>query len=37
MAAQWWYLPLLIVSTIAATATSFLWVVHVWKWRKEEV
>ena len=37
MAAQWWYLPLLIVSTIVATATSFLWVVHVWKGRKEEV
>jgi sensor c-di-GMP phosphodiesterase-like protein len=37
MAVQWWYLPLLIVSTIVATATSFLWVVHVWKGRKEEV
>ena len=37
MAAQWWYLPLLIVSTIVATATSSLWVVHVWKGRKEEV
>jgi len=37
MAEQWWYLPLLIVSTIAATATSFIWVVHVWKSRKEEV
>ncbi|HVP94353.1 MAG TPA: CorA family divalent cation transporter [Methanoregulaceae archaeon] len=35
MAAQWWYLPLLIVSTIVATATSFLWVLHVWK-RKED-
>ena len=37
MGAQWWYLPLLIGSTIFATATSFLWVVHVWKSRKEEV
>jgi magnesium transporter len=29
MAAQWWYLPLLIGSTLAATLVSFLWVVHV--------
>lgn len=33
MAAQWWYLPLLIGSTIAATLFSFLWVLHVWKRR----
>ena len=31
MAAQWWYLPLLVVSTVVATLTSFLWVLHVWK------
>lgn len=31
MAAQWWYVPLLIVSTIVATGASLLWVVHVWK------
>ena len=37
MAAQWWYLPLLAISTLVATAASFLWVVHVWRSRKEEV
>jgi len=31
MAAQWWYLPLLILSTVVATLTSLLWVLHVWK------
>jgi magnesium transporter len=31
MASQWWYVPLLAGSTIIATLTSFLWVVHVWK------
>jgi magnesium transporter len=31
MAAQWWYVPLLAVSTILATLSSFLWVLHVWK------
>lgn len=31
MAQQWWYVPLLIVSTLVATITSLLWVVHVWK------
>ncbi|WP_321504943.1 CorA family divalent cation transporter [uncultured Methanoregula sp.] len=36
MAAQWWYLPLLIVSTIVATMTSFLWVLHVWKKKEED-
>jgi magnesium transporter len=35
MAKQWWYLPLLVVSTILATAVSFLWVLHVWKNREE--
>jgi magnesium transporter len=35
MAAQWWYLPLLIVSTVVATLTSFLWVLHIWKMREE--
>lgn len=33
MAAQWWYVPLLAVSTIIATLVSFLWVLHVWKKR----
>lgn len=37
MAAQWWYMPMLIVSTLIATAVSFLWVLHVWKKREEEV
>jgi magnesium transporter len=36
MAAQWWYLPLLILSTIVATMTSLLWVVHVWKKKDED-
>jgi magnesium transporter len=36
MAAQWWYLPLLILSTVFATLTSFLWVLHVWKMKGEE-
>jgi magnesium transporter len=36
MAAQWWYLPLLILSTVVATLTSFLWVLHVWKMKGEE-
>nr|WP_319376758.1 CorA family divalent cation transporter [uncultured Methanoregula sp.] len=36
MAAQWWYLPLLIASTVIATLTSFLWVLHVWKKREED-
>jgi magnesium transporter len=36
MAAQWWYMPMLIVSTLIATAVSFLWVLHVWKQRDEE-
>ena len=34
MAAKWWYVPLLIVSTVGATLMSFLWVLHVW--RKKE-
>jgi magnesium transporter len=37
IALQWWYPWLLIVSTVGATLGSFLWVVHVWKSRKEEV
>jgi magnesium transporter len=37
MAAQWWYMPMLVVSTLIATAVSFLWVLHVWKKREEEV
>lgn len=36
MAAQWWYLPLLVISTIVATLTSFLWVLHVWKMKGED-
>jgi magnesium transporter len=36
MAAQWWYMPMLLVSTLVATAVSFLWVLHVWKKRGEE-
>ena len=37
MADQWRYLLLLVVSMVAATATTFICVVHVWKPRKEEV
>ncbi len=36
MAAQWWYIPLLIVSTVVATLASFLWVLHVWKMKDED-
>ena len=36
MAAQWWYVPLLIFSTVGATLTSFLWVLHVWKKKEED-
>jgi magnesium transporter len=36
MAEQWWYVPLLAVSTLVATLVSFLWVVHVWKKREED-
>jgi magnesium transporter len=36
MAQQWWYVPLLIGSTIVATLTSLLWVVHVWKKPEED-
>jgi magnesium transporter len=31
MASQWWYIPLLIISTVVATGVSLAWVVHVWK------
>ena len=34
MAKQWWYLPLLILSTVIATLASFLWVLHVWKMKE---
>ncbi|WP_292371137.1 CorA family divalent cation transporter [Methanoregula sp. UBA64] len=37
MGSQWWYIPLLATSTVVATAASFLWVLHVWKSRKDEV
>jgi magnesium transporter len=36
MGDQWWYVPLLILSTVVATLTSFLWVLHVWKMKEEE-
>jgi magnesium transporter len=36
MAAQWWYIPLLAVSTVVATLVSFLWVLHVWR-KKEDM
>jgi magnesium transporter len=36
MAAQWWYIPLLIGSTVVATLASFLWVLHVWKMKNDE-
>ncbi len=36
MGKQWWYLPLLILSTVIATLASFLWVLHVWKMKEVE-
>ena len=36
MAAQWWYLPLLILSTVIATAASLLWVLHVWGMKSDD-
>jgi magnesium transporter len=36
MAAQWWYVPLLIGSTVIATLASFLWVLHVWKMKGDD-
>ena len=36
MAAQWWYLPLLILSTVFATAASLLWVLHVWRMKSDD-
>ena len=36
MGEQSWYVPLLVVSTILATAVSLLWVIHVWKKRDDE-
>ena len=36
VAAQWWYIPLLAVSTIVSTLASFLWVLHVWKKKDED-
>jgi magnesium transporter len=36
MGAQWWYVPLLILSTIIATVISLLWVIHVWRKREED-
>jgi len=37
MARQWWYVPLLGLSTIVATLVSFLWVLHVWKRRGDDL
>jgi magnesium transporter len=36
MAAQWWYVPLLILSTVTATAASLLWVLHVWRMKSDD-
>lgn len=36
MAAQWWYIPMLVATTVIATLVSLLWVVHVWKRREED-
>src|SRR5512137_1515565 len=36
MGEQWWYLPLLILSTVIATLASFLWVLHVWKMKQDD-
>jgi magnesium transporter len=36
MAAQWWYVPLLILSTVVATAASLLWVLHVWGMKADD-
>ena len=36
MAAQWWYVPLLILSTLFATVASLLWVLHVWKMKADD-
>jgi magnesium transporter len=36
MGSQWWYVPLLILSTVVATLVSFLWVLHVWKMKTDE-
>lgn len=36
MAAQWWYVPLLILSTVVATLGSFFWVLHVWKKKEDD-
>ncbi len=36
MGAQWWYIPLLVASTVIATRVSFLRVLHVWKKREED-
>lgn len=36
MAAQWWYVPLLILSTLFATAASLTWVIHVWRMKSDD-
>jgi len=35
MGSQWWYLPLLAISTIVATLVSFFWVLHIWRKRDD--
>jgi magnesium transporter len=36
MGEQSWYMPLLVISTIVATAVSLLWVIHVWRKKENE-
>lgn len=36
MAAQWWYVPMLVATTVIATLVSLLWVVHVWNKREDD-
>jgi magnesium transporter len=36
MGEQSWYMPLLVISTIVATAVSLLWVIHVWRKREDD-
>jgi magnesium transporter len=36
MGEQWWYVPMLIASTVVATLVSFLWVLHVWQKKGED-
>jgi magnesium transporter len=36
MGEQWWYVPLLVISTVGATAISLFWVIHVWRKRDDD-